>query len=281
MEELQRAANRCLRKRQFLGSGVLALNERAFGRQSTMNSMAQNILRGLLQQHDLQVEPLDIEERKLSVSDLRMRSPRAFREVAPGGKLDDEFLERARSGDFSLFLSIAAALESNPSQPIPSKSILRACCLSIRPGDVPGSLDSKDVVLAALHFLSSEHESSSRERLSLPLIQSTNENGDLEKRSWEKVDDWALEGIREKLLDLEEVFLKSSSTWEWLRRDLFSPRLPDGDEKSFFLKGAIPAVAARKKTSREQNRKRKVAAITSSPQVSHDAAKESDAEASL
>jgi hypothetical protein len=82
--------------------------------------------------------------------------------------------------------------------------------------------------------------------------------GDLEKRSYAKKGDWKLSDILDNILQLEQAFLSSATSWKWLERSKFSPQLSVQDEKTFFLKGSIPASATGKKAKAESTRKRKV-----------------------
>ena len=115
------------------------------------------------------------------------------------------------------------------------------------------------MVLAALHFLSSKSETQSDHILWLPLIRPLQAFGDLEKRNFEKVGDWRLEDIEEKLLKMEEVFLSSPSSWKWQKRESLSLRLSKANEDFFFMKGTIPLCATAKKVKGEGIKKRKAA----------------------
>jgi hypothetical protein len=256
MEDSQKYVNEALSKRPFVGSGLAALRKNAFGPNSTMGDVAKNLLMNLFQQYNIEVgneeEDFETEADELyggSLDKLR-------RKTVSIGTADDEVLELARNGKLSLFGSILKVIEEGES-PVTTKTVLRNCCLTLRPGDLPGSLDAKEVVLAAIHFLSSDFEANSDQLLSLPLVRQIQDAGDLEKRSYEKVGDWKLPVIKDNLFRMEQVFLTSPTSWGWLRREAFCPRLSRKDEASFFLKGSIPASATAKKAKGETSRKRK------------------------
>jgi hypothetical protein len=258
MEDSQKYANEKLRKRRFVGSGLAALRKNAFGPEATMGDVAKNMLMNLLQQHNIEIggegDDFETEADELygdSISGLN-------REPLVPDTAENELLGLARSGRLSLFSSLLKVVEDAESS-VTTKNLLRHCSMTLRPGDVPGSLDAKEFVLSALHFLSSKFEASSDQLLPLPLIQPIQEVGDLEKRSYEKAGEWKLDEIKDNLLRLEQIFISSPSSWRWLKRETFSPRLPQNDEISFFLKGSIPASATAKKTKGETSRKRKAA----------------------
>ena len=266
MKEAQKHAIEGLRKRPFVGSGLAALRKNAFGPTSTMGDLSKNILMNLLHQHGIdrrnEEEDFETEADELygaSLSKLR-------REANLPDRPEEKVLELAREGRLSLFASILKVIEEGES-PLTTKTLIKKSCLTTRPGDVPGSLDGKEMVLAALHFLSSNFEAKSEHLINLPLIHSIQEVADLEKKSYEKAGDWKLDDIKENVLRLEQVFLTSPTAWKWLRRETFSPRLSQEEETAFFFKGAIPASASAKKTQGGASRKRK-ATSTPPPTVS-------------
>jgi len=171
---------------------------------------------------------------------------------------DEAVLESARKGDLSFFVAVLNAIRRNV-PPVTTKKIIRSCCMTLRPGDVPGSLDAKEMVLAALFFLSSKLETKSKNLQDLPLIQPAQELGDLEKRAYMKAWEWRIEDITENVLALEQIFFATPSKWRWLSREKFCPRLTEKEEASFFMKGSIPASAAAKRVKGETTRKRKAA----------------------
>ena len=258
VEKSQKAANKLI-NHPFVGSGFASL--RNDSRQ--MNDLAKTYLESLLQEHGVKLnnnnnkDPLvrNVDELYgLSGSGLEHR--KALKADIP----DDEVLMLARDGKISLFSSLLSIIETSE-PPVATKTLLKKCCLAVKPGDLPGSIDAKEMVLAALHFLSARFEVTSDGQLpSLPLIRPIHFTGDLEKRNYEIAGQWKLADIQDKVLRLEQIFISSPHKWKWLRREVFSPRLSQKDETSFFLKGVIPPSASAKKPKGESTRKRKAAA---------------------
>jgi len=167
-------------------------------------------------------------------------------------------------------------VESKQGSSVSTRHLLRTCCLAIRPGDVPPHMDCKEMLMAALHFLSCCSDSASAEYpsqsvakeilLDLPLIQAIQEDIDLEKRLYEKhipegKKSWSLSDpdFRRKLRCLERVFMSSSSpSRSYLGRERTCPRLSKEDEKPLVFKGTVPA-AANSSARAAAARKRKAA----------------------
>lgn len=262
LEEDQRLANQKLRKRPFVGSGLAALQKSAFGPNSTMCTDAQSLLRNLLHQHSVEID-LSVAENSTTdivfgctVADPDIQSKSA----ADVHANDADIQRRAKAGEISLFLSILKIIDENPSGPVATKEFFKTCCLAVRPGDVPGSMDAKEMVMAALQFLSRESIANSLDLASLPLIRPLQELADLERRTFHKHGNWMLDTrFKEKVLRLEQIFVSSPHSWKWLKREFLSPRLSTMEESAFFLRGAIPATLAGKKASKETPaRKRKI-----------------------
>jgi hypothetical protein len=246
---------------------------------------------------------------------------------------DDEVLRQARSGSWSLFLSLLKVMEEEskrqgvsggviaptttstptankknedsdndegnktipsgsshdaaiPSNAVTTKHLIRSCALTLSPGDVPGALDAKEMVMAALYFLSSRWEprrvgkSSFARFPSLPLIRLVEAVGDLEKRSYIPQYEWwkvvsSPSTFTQQVLRLEQVFLTSQSSWKFVPRIKFSPPLSlsglsPNEEAVFFLKGSIPAsVTGKKKGEATRKRKSSVgsATVTTGPRA--------------
>lgn len=262
MEEAQRRANQKLRKRPFVGSGLTALQKSSFGSGSTMGVVAQNLLRNLLHEHSVEVDVGTAESTTVDkIYGSMVAAPDVHTKSAVGVETNDsEILKRAKAGEVSLFLTILKIISDSPASPVATKALFKTCCLAVRPGDVPGSMDAKEMVMAALQFLSGDCSTNSDDLVALPLIRPVQELADLERRTFHMYGDWSLldEDLREKVLRLEQIFVSSPSSWKWLKRELYSPRLSSKDETAFFLKGAIPASAAGKKANKETvSRKRK------------------------
>ncbi len=281
MEDAQRLANQKLRKRPFVGSGLAALQKSAFGPHSTMGSGAQSLLRNLLHQHSVE---LDFGVMESCTVDKVFGSTTAtpdiyFKTAARVDTSDAEIIRRTKVGEISLFLTILKIIDDNPSGPVSTKELFKTCCLAVRPGDVPGSMDAKEMVMAALQFLSRECEGDSSDLVSLPLIRPLQELADLERRTFHKHGKWQFdERLKEKVLRLEQIFVSSPHSWKWLKREFLSPRLSAQEEASFFLRGAIPASLTGKKSPKDVPwRKRK----TMSPSAQSSSSSPRDATAPI
>lgn len=159
--------------------------------------------------------------------------------IDPSSQLQDEaLLKMAQNGRLSLLGSILRVITEYPTPPVSTKHILQTCSLAVRPGDVPPQMDAKEMMLAALFFLSSTHQS---EHWELPLILPTNSDVDLEKRSYEPVE---FSPSESQLQWLETAFLKSSG--EFLGRERYCPRLKHNEESQLLLKGTFPTSATQK-----------------------------------
>lgn len=258
MELSQLTAVRSLRKRKFVGSGLAVLQQESLGRKSKIGKLARNILRNLFHQHGIETmtggsgQSFESDATRMTGTGFLRSGSR--RETLKLGTEHDEILSNAKEGRYSLFASVLHLVETGPG-PVPTKQILRELCLTVRPGDVPGMMDCKDMILAALHYLSSDYAIKSDALLQLPLIRPSQAYSDLEKRNFEKVGNWKLSEVEDKLWRMESIFLTSPSPWKWQRREVFCPRgLSQSDETSFFIKGAIPSSATAKTTPTRKRR---------------------------
>lgn len=261
MVEAQRQGNNKLRKKRFMGSGFKALYKNALKPNTKTGSLTKSLLVHLLQQHGIENRTEEVDPENDADAMYGRDGMDLNRSPATSGTADDNLLQAARSGRLSLFASILSVLEEEKT-PVSTKTFIRTCCLTLRPGDLPGSVDAKEMVLSALHFLSSDCNVRSDQFVSLPLLRPTQDVGDLEKRNYEKAGNWTLSKIKEQVLRLETIFLSSPSSWKWLRREAMCPRLAKKDEDVFFLKGNIPASASAKRTKTETTRKRKAPSTT-------------------
>ena len=261
MDETHRVALESLRKRRHLGSGFAFLQKQALGKRSRTHPAAKSILVNLLKEHDIEYRGWEENAGTEVQESFGSRLLAARREAVDLQMGDDDVLDLAREGKISLLASLLKVIEQSDS-PVAAKHLIKTCCLTPRPGDVPGAMDARDMVLAALHFLASPLDVKSQQFASLPLIRSTQEVGDLEKRSYERYGDWKLSDILGKVLRLDQAFMSSPHSWKWLSREKFCPRLSSKDELSFFLKGSIPASATGKKAKAEGTRKRKAMSPT-------------------
>jgi hypothetical protein len=223
------------RKRK--GSGLLVLNQAL---QDTCTSKrAKNILQSLLGGTVTTGGANDDTYRLATVSLLTNESAPPLQTIDPSSQLQDEtLLEMAQNGRFSLLGSILRVITESPTTPVSTKHILRTCSLAVRPGDVPPQMDAKEMILAALFFLSSTHRS---EHWELPLILPTNVDVDLEKRSYEPVE---FSPSESQLQWLETAFLKSPG--DFMGREKYCPRLKRDEEVQLLLKGTLPTSATPK-----------------------------------
>lgn len=160
--------------------------------------------------------------------------------------MDDEtVLHLAANGQISFLGSILTVIDKHPVASVSSKHIIKEVALTVNPSKTPGLLDAREMVLAALHFLSQTFSPSSdgdEEIVALPLIRPLSITGDLERRSYEKVAPWELDDIIQGVAALEERFYSSEADYQWLSREKFLPPSlrsgPDMDE--FLLKGTVP-----------------------------------------
>lgn len=170
---------------------------------------------------------------------------------------EDEILNLARSGKVSLFASLLKLTDDASPVTVPSKTMIRSCILTVRPGAVPASMDAKDFVLSALFFLSQVQPSHSKAFLDLPLLRLVGITEDLEKRSYEKAWTWNLTPeFLKKVGILETAFLESASNWQDLPRGHMVPSIPKEDERTLLYKGNIP-LSATPKTKKGTMSKRK------------------------
>ena len=160
---------------------------------------------------------------------------------------EDEILSMARDGKVSLFASLLKLTDDASPVTVPSKTMIRSCILTVRPGSVPASMDAKDLLLAALFFLSQDQHSHSKAFLDLPLLRPVGITEDLEKRSYEKAWTWNLTPeFLKKVGMLEIAFLESAAIWQDLPRGRMVPSIPKEDEGILLYKGNIPSSATPK-----------------------------------
>jgi hypothetical protein len=187
----------------------------------------------------------------------------------------DQILARALSHDLSLIGSILRVVEevqksassSNPvneldqSIPVKTQTILRMCVLAVPPAYVPAHMDGKEMVMAALLFLSSSIDVEAKvtgkditkEEVAdvaavpfsfLPLLQPQPQPGasigvDLDKLAYLKAHTWSFSDLvaRGVVDQLEQVFVRglpaptrstdsedSTVSLKWLGRGHFLPR---------------------------------------------------------
>lgn len=220
-------------KRKRKGSGFAVLEQALLD--STTSIRAKEILTDLLG-NDTMEEASD-DSRLLATMALTKQTspPPSLETINPNAPLpDQQILSMAQDGRFSLLGSIVRVVRESIVTPVTVKQILKTCILAVQPGTLPADMDAKDMILAALLFLSSTHKS---EYWKLPLIRPVQEDVDLEKLSYELVGS----PTEAQLQWLDAAF--SSSADKYLAREKYCPRLDKDDEGPLLLKGTIPAIA--------------------------------------
>lgn len=157
---------------------------------------------------------------------------------------DETILQFAKQvpSPMSLLASILKVLDDDGGN-VSARAFLKTCALTVRPGWVPAIMDAKEMVLAALQFLSETTE----------WIRPVQEQSDLEKRSYEKLGSWKFAEILPQIADLEEVFYEGTTDLTWLPRTRFVPPIQNPvEEDLLLLKGNAPAGSAAKKIARKK-----------------------------
>lgn len=270
----EKIATHALKKRKFVGAGFAMLQKESLGPTSKMSKAAKNILVNLLHQNGMDLSPNnDSDGVKGGASTSSNNSTTVASNILPKrrgvplpGTTEDEIVKNAQDGKYSVFKTILSVLENEKTlEAVPTPILLSKVCLVVPPNTIPGSMDAKDLVMAALQFLSSSFDPKSNEMMALPLIKAVQRYSDLDKRHYQKSGTWKLDDIDDnKLMKLEDLYLSSPASWKWLSREFFCPRLTKDEEATFFLKGTVPESAAGK--TKQAPRKRK-AATSPAPSV--------------
>lgn len=173
-------------------------------------------------------------------------TPSPVTTVLDNTMVEETVLHLAVNGQISLFGSILAVIDEHPDSSVSSKHIIRECALTVNPSRTPGLLDAREMVLAALHFLSqSFHDDNFL--VSLPLIRPISITGDLERRSYEKVSQWTLPNIIEGVAALEDHFYGCEIDFTWLSRGKFVPQTMNSAPVEFLLRGILPEYLQKQK----------------------------------
>lgn len=157
---------------------------------------------------------------------------------------DETVLQFAKQvpSSMSLLASILKVLDDDGGS-VSAKAFLKTCALTVRPGMVPPMMDAKDMVLAALQFLSETTE----------WIRPVQAQSDLEKRSYEKVGGWKFTEILAQVAELEDVFYEGATDLTWMPRTRFVPPMQNPvEEDLLLLKGNAPAGYSAKKIIRKK-----------------------------
>lgn len=167
---------------------------------------------------------------------------------------DSTVLRLAGEGQISFLGSLLTVIERGGHAPVTSKYLVQTCALTVNPAKTPGKLDAREMVLAALHFLTQECDSSVATvtvveddgsilypETIMPLIRPLSITGDLERRSYEKSYVWSLADIMPQVTALEEHFYEGGHEYRWLPREKFLPATQDVEaRRQFLLKGHMP-----------------------------------------
>jgi len=225
-----------------------------------LTSAQRSILRDLLKD---EIDVFDVAEptrtpplkkRKLSLQ--LSPAPEVEMKTVDSTMIDETILELARQvpPQVSVLGSILRTLEEDGGS-VPTKSFLKICALALRPGMVPSRMDAKEMVLAALHFLSSDAPLPF-DAPPLPWIRPVQELPDLEKRSYEKFGDWTADAIMPAIKKVESIFYEAtSSNLNGLPRVRF---LPTGvsnemERNLVLLKGIAPSGALKGRRKKRTN----------------------------
>lgn len=240
-------------KRKRKGSGFSLLQQALDD--SRTSERAKEILRELLGDKSME-ETID-ESSRLATMSLTKPHAQPLEAINPNAPMQDaQILRLSQEGRLSLLGSVVRVVCESMATPVSTKQILKSCILAVRPGDVPGQLDAKEMVLAALLFLSSTHKS---EYWSLPLIRPTQEDAELDKRSYELVQS----PTESQLQWLETAFLSSAD--KYIAREKYCPRLANHEEDSLVRKGIIPASAMPKTPAAKRKATMAAKAAAASP----------------
>jgi hypothetical protein len=164
--------------------------------------------------------------------------------------VDETVLQTAAVRELSFFGSLLATIENggdgtDASDSVTSTStrtLIETCSLAVQPpASAQAAMDCKEIVMAALYFLSSEppppnandsdthadddiHSAGSANLLwLLPLIRPQQMTRDLENISYEKVGDWKLVEIESQVTALEQVFSTVAKSMHGLAGSAFVP----------------------------------------------------------
>ena len=237
-------------------AGVLYLAESL----PSMSSEAQSLLKQLIQEQGMTFPDITQGTSQLPPPFTRIQNPFATRVTKLIDKTmsDETVLLLAKTHQISFLGSLLKVVHKAES--VSTRHCIKQVALAVPPSYVPAHMDAKEMVMAALHFLSSqpqtalentreEYSSSSPrafKRMLLPLLKPLGNVGDLEKRCYEKAFEWNLDDIMEEVADLERVFFSNSTEYKWMARGKLCPRLGDAEDL-LFLKGNPPTSAAAKR----------------------------------
>jgi hypothetical protein len=206
-----------------------------------------NILVKELKEQRAAKEELRKREKRLNVILTRF-CPR-FQKTSSEIIVDENVLQMAATGELSFFGSLLTTIEdggdsTDASYSVTSTStltLIKMCLLAVPPASTPAAMDRKEIVMAALDFLSSVppppnadetdtradaaiHTAGSTDQLRLlPLIRPQQMSPDLENVSYQKVGHWKLVEIESQVATLEQVFCTAAKSMHGLLGSAFVP----------------------------------------------------------
>ena len=180
---------------QLKSSGFAFLQKRVL-RNDEISEHAQNLLKDLLSDHNIDLEDYDDENGSIGEEDDdgdenneglgKLRPPISKRfKKSPVSRMpavdktmsDETILQASQAGRISFLGSLLRTIQEAEEQaaatsisavpeeiasssgtvpvPVTAHHCIKTCCLSVLPAAVPAHMDAKEMVLAALHFLSS------------------------------------------------------------------------------------------------------------------------------
>jgi hypothetical protein len=218
-----------------------------------LSSSAKTLLRNLLMDHGVLISAP-------SESWLSHQVPRKKRKPLETSMSDERVMQLAQEGELSFLASLLKVMEEEGGGSVTTKFLIKACCLSVEPARVPSVCDAKEMVMAALYFLSQSFapESDGSNFLPMPLIRCVHATPDLEKRSYEQHGDWTTRdpSFLDRVLQLEQVFYNSID-YKYLAREHMCPNLPSGGRDLLLLKGSPPAYCMGKSRKAPAPRRKK------------------------
>lgn len=232
------ANNRYRHSQRFCGAGFRFLQQQ----QDELNDSQKQLLNKMLQGHNVHFEQTD-------TSLVHQPPPpckkRKTLKTIDKNMSDETILQFAKQvpSPMSLLASILKVIDDDGGS-VSAKAFLKTCALAVRPGWVPPMMDAKEMVVAALQFLTEATE----------WIRPVHNNqSDLEKQSYQKNGDWAFTDILGQIADIEEIFYEGTTDLTWLPRTRFVPPMKNPvEEDLLLLKGNAPAGSAAKKVARKK-----------------------------
>ena len=197
----------------------------------SLSQDAKTLLSNLLVQHNVQLSDTTIASQLLPPPKKRLKKMI----VVDKNATDETTLQMAAADQLSFLGSLLAVAQEQSGAAVTTRTFITACSLAVPPTAVPAVMGAKEIVLAALHFLSSTPPVNSTATATanstgsaspcqvLPLLQATQLLPDLEKRSYRKAHDWNLPDIEAFVLELDDLFLHSCHDYAWLGREHLLP----------------------------------------------------------